>query len=342
MSIPFTPHKRPSRKTLFISDIHGEQPELEEKLIKIANSKRPPKTVIFLGDIAGTKPLMDLQPVFYNLIVNPMKKLLIDNSNPSDNEILCYPTGDKDNPRIVDGCRKLWHILNSIDPSYSAGYCPDIVRDLVKFIHYGHWVSNLPENIRNILKKDLFANAERIYQIMERFTDRGAFVVIVEGNWDARTPLDFEANREKCVPIASQDRDFNFKKFITDKKNRDVLYVDHLHYLQIIDGVQMVLMPFDTVMQYDGYPIWKREDIEKTILITHTQISWEAIKGNTPITGEGQKIERNIQNILQNLKPNTCVHGHLHESIGPYQGYAFANSTFIHYLPIGTCLFIDF
>jgi len=341
MSIPFILHKRPSRKTLFVSDIHGQQPKLEAQLNKLADSKRPPKTVIFLGDIAGTEPLMKLQPIFYNLIVNPMKKLLEQNPHPTDNEILCYPTG-QDNLRIVDGCKQLWHVLNSIDPSYNAGYCPNIVRDLITFENYDHWVSNLPKSIRNFLKKDLSANAERIYQIMEKFTNRGSLVVIIEGNWDARTPLDFVADREKCIPIPPQNRDFYFKKFITDKQNRNIIYVDHLHYLQIYEGVQMVLMSFDAVMKYDGYPIWKREDIEKTILLTHTQISWEAIKGNTPMTGEGQKIEKNIQKILQNLKPNACVHGHLHDCIGRYQGYAFTNGTFIHYLPIGTCRFIDF
>jgi len=340
-TIPFALHKRPSRKTLFVSDIHGQQPDLEARLNQIADSKRPPKTVFFLGDIAGTKSLLELQHVFYNLIVNPMKKLLSFNPNPSDNEILCFPTEDKDSPRILDGCKKLWFILNSIDPSCNAGYCPDIVRDLITFVHYGHWASNLPESIKNVLKKDLFANAERIYQIMEKFTNRGTLVVIVEGNWDARLPIDFVADRKNCLPIAPKDRDFYFKRFINNKQNRNLIYVDHLHYLQIYEGIQMVLIPFDTIMKYDGYPIWKREDIQKTVLITHTQVSWEAIKGNTAMTGEGKKIEENIQRILKNLQPNAVVHGHLHNPIG-YQGYALTNGTLVHYLPIGTARFIDF
>jgi Icc-related predicted phosphoesterase len=337
-TIPFTLHKQASGKILFVSDIHGRQDKLEQELIAIAESANPPETVVFLGDIVGTKPLEQLQKLFYNGVYNHIKKLLAEKPNVTDQEILNFSTDEKGNS-LGTGIQNIWNFLYNLYPEMEPINMAHCIREIANFENYGHYVSNLALPLRQILQTELFNNAESIYKIMKKLTDNGSFVIIIEGNWDARTPLDF-AIGPKCVAIPPQNRDFYYKKFIAEKHNRDILYLDYQHILTL-DDIQMVFMPFDVVMNYDGTPIWK-DPGKETVLVSHTQINWQAIKGDTAMTGESKKIEENTQKILKKLNPKYAVHGHLHNSIGNIDGYSLTNGMFVYYLPIGTCHFIDF
>lgn len=73
-------------------------------------------------------------------------------------------------------------------------------------------------------------------------------------------------------------------------------------------------------------------------MVSHAQASWQPIKGNTPMTNENKKIDDNMKIILQDLKPNVFIHGHLHNVADDYK----LGEIQIHYLPYRTFRFIDF
>jgi len=165
-------------------------------------------------------------------------------------------------------------------------------------------------------------------------------VIIVEGNWDARTPLDFIADKTKCQPIPTEDRSFYFKDLISSLNNK-ILYFDEVGTIKT-ENELFVLWPFDCAVVLTQIP--ELDDDEKTkkrILVSHAQIDWKSIKGKIPMTKEGEKIDENMKTVLKDLKAEIVVHAHLHDKNGIYTGY-FYEKTFVEYLPKGTCRFIKF
>lgn len=312
-------------KYLFVSDIHGRYPELEEKLLAAATNGNH-EIVFFLGDIVGTESLDKLQKLFYNSIVNPAKSILRENSQISDQELLF--ARDCHGKTIVDGGIEIWRFLFGDTPSteQAAKY----VRELIKYTHFGHFVSNLPEPIRQMLQEDMEKNARVWIDIMTQFTDNGSLVVIVEGNWDARTPLDFVADKTNCQAMPNEERSFYFKKYLKSL-NKKVLYFDQVGTLETEDEI-FVLWPFDCAVNTTEVPEFEDEETRKIVLVSHSQIDWESVKGDTPMTAEGHKIQDNMPMTFRDVKANTAVHGHLHDKIGT-DGYLF-DGKFIHYLPM--------
>jgi Icc-related predicted phosphoesterase len=321
---------------LFISDIHGRDPSLEKQVCQIAK-ENPPKIVFFLGDIVGTNSLDKLHKLFYNGVYNAAKKLLNEKPNTSDNELLMVPIDN--NRTIENGLDDLWIYLygNVCVKADKAKY----IRELEKYYHYGHFASNLPQPIHLSLEEDLKENAKIWINIMTNFTNVGSMVVVIEGNWDARNPLDFLANKNQCIPLPIKDRSFYFKDLLKSLNNK-VLYFDEVGTIETKKEI-FVLWPFDIAAADITTQVPEFDENQKTkkiILVSHGQIDWFSIKGNTPMTDEGQKIQNNMGTTFHDLRASTAVHGHLHDDIGT-DGYFF-NEKFIHYLPKGTCRFIDF
>lgn len=321
---------------LFVSDLHGYNQKLDDTLYEIGQRSRP-EIVFFIGDIVGTDLLDQLQKLFYNGIFNPIKKLLGQNDKPSDSEILNFSATE--GVTILDGCKNMCNFLASLDPKYHhpTSYAK-FAMTLSGYVHFGHFVGNLTPSIRKTLQKDMESNAEKDIRIMADFVEHGSMVVVVEGNWDARTPLDFYPNGEVIPP---QRRIFRFKKFLLEKSPK-VLYFDQSGIIET-DTCIFVIWPFDSAVTSTQIPkIGDNEQNKKVVLVSHAQISWEAIKGDIPMTNEGKKIENNMPTVASDLKANAVVHGHLHDKIANnFSGYIF-EGTFVHYLPKDTCRFIDF
>lgn len=319
---------------LFVSDIHGRDLALEAKLLKTAE-KENPKGVFFLGDIVGTDLLDQLQKLFYNGVYNHMKKLLKINPNPTDKEILNFST--ENGKTLINGIEDLWNFLYHIYPIELVNKA-NYARELSSYTHFGHFCSNLKEKIIDTLRKDMIKNAEKIYQIMEKFTKIGSAVIIVEGNWDARNPLDFEIGPE-CIAKPIDRRPFVYKKFIESKNNKNIFYFDTVATIETKEEI-FSIWPFDSVINLVNKPEIKKTK-KKVILISHAQADWKSIKGETPMTSEGQKINDNMKIIIDAIKPNFIVHGHLHDVINNPVGYRYGEIP-VFYLPLRTCRFIDF
>lgn len=318
---------------LIVSDIHGRDAKLEAELSVIAQNKQSkPKIVFFIGDIVGTPLLDQLQKLFYNGVYNHMKKLLEVNSNPTNQEILLYKTENE--KTLAEGIVDLWKFLDGIS-FFKTDYfhMADYAKELAKYVHFGHFVSNLPKEIKMVLQKDMTINAINWINIMTKFTDQGTIVVVNEGNWDARTPLDFYPT-EECKPLPVKERAFYFKDFLKSL-NSNILYFDKTDTIETEKEI-FVILPFDSAINLDlPKPITTDK---KIILVSHAQIDWTAIKGDTPMTGEGKIIQKNMKKIMEYLHPDYAIHGHLHD---PEEDYVF-NQTKVIYLSKGICRSVNF
>jgi len=337
----FTVPTTTNSKYLFVSDIHGYNENLFNTLDIIAENYTP-EIVFFLGDIVGTDLLAQLQRIFYNDIVNPLKELLRTNHQPTDEEILTFVGKDCKKiigNKIIDGCHNLYKFLRTLDTKYNHPHSyADLAKELSGYAHFGHFVSNLPKNIRTTLKRDMIQNATYVYDLMKKFTKKGSLVVLIEGNWDARTPLDFEVG-PTCIATPPAKREFSFKRFIKSKRNKNILYFDRVGTIKTNDNV-FVIWPFDCATTPTQIPEPEAGETRKTILVAHAQLDWAAIKRNAAMTGESKKVKENMELVIRDLKPAAAVHGHLHDDIN-FDGYIYHDIP-VFYLPLCTTQFIDF
>lgn len=314
-------------KVLIVPDLHGKIPSDLECMS--LNFDGP---VVFLGDIVGTDLLDQLQKLFYNGVYNHIKKLLKSNPNSSYLEILNFPTENGKN--LFDGLTDIWSFLDNLSP-HSIIYAVESILEISKYQHFGHFVSCLPIQIRQILQKDMEANAQKVIDLMTNFTNRGQKVYVIEGNWDARTPLDFYPTKDECKPLPIEERSFYFKK-ILNEKNPNVLYFDTVTTIKVRKDF-FVFWPFDSSTQHTQVP-----EIEKSggkiILFSHGQADWHAVKGDTPMTSEGAKIQEVMAEVIKDLKPDYIVHGHLHDNKPDY----LYNGIPVIYCPLQSCRIIDF
>lgn len=322
-----------SGRYLFVSDVHGFDKNLIEQLKQIAK-KNPPKIVFFLGDIIGTKLLDDLQNKFY-AIFNRMKSLP---QNASHKEI---------QSKVGINAQQLIDSLNQIYPNFNNTSVVEMAISVSSYQHFGHFVSNLSPEIRQVLRKDLIVNANHMAETIRKFTRQGSRVVIIEGNWDARTPLDFQVN-EECLPIPINKRSFYFKKFVEAMRNQRITFVSKHQSIETEDYIFQIIS-FDGTINYRPGTFLKSSNNKPTVLVSHVQADWQAIKKNTPMTSEGEQLSQKIQSVISDLKPKFMVHGHLHDILLNEQGQecsGYSTSQFdnlkIHYLPLRSQRFIHF
>lgn len=327
----FTDPKK-TGKYLFVSDIHGSCESLVKQLKEIAKNN-PPEIVFFLGDIVGTELLDDLQKKFYN-VFNSMKTL------PENTK--------KIGSKIIDNAQILIDSLNKICPNSCKASASEMAALVISYQHFGHFVSNLPIEIRQILRKDMSVNAKKIVEAMRKFTRQGKTVVVIEGNWDARTPLDFQVNTKECLPILPNKRIFYLRKFIEKIRNKRIHFVKNNELFET-GSYNFQTISFDGVAKYVPGTLTKIKNNKPTILVSHVQADWKAVKKDCPMTDEGEQLSKKIWTVLCDTHPDAMVHGHLHDTLLNEQGqecdgylYPESNQIKVHYLPLRSQRFINF
>lgn len=330
-----------SSNHLFISDIHGRDPNLENQLNQIIesgknNQQDRPEIVFFLGDIVGTDSLAKLQKLFYD-VYNPAKKLLQDNPQATDNQILGLTNKDEN---ITQLHQLLWDFIYQTKGSSNLTdkFRTDHIRQLVTYSHFGHFTSNLPDSVKNRLKNDMEENAQIWLDIMNKFVENGSLVAVIEGNWDARTPLDFCPTPE-CQELPLDQRLFSLRKFLSEQKNHNIVYFDETGVIETENEI-FVLCPFDSSVAGPKNPNLDPTDNRQVILVSHAQIDWKSVKGDTAMTKESQTIQANMKPFLEDIKAKTAIHGHLHDQIDS-ETYQVSNCT-VQYLPKGHHRVINF
>lgn len=324
-------------KYLFVSDLHGSE-NLFPKLMDIA-TKKTPKIVFFLGNTIGTEALKKVREMFFEYVTNPAKECLKANPNASDQEFLDFIRYPKKGRTLLMGYQALCDYLKKLDGQNHFQTNPvDHIHQLLEYKHYGHWIANLPESVKNILMAGLRQNAINVINLMNQFVKNNCKVVVIEGNLEARTPLDFFPGTQ-CVSIPTDQREFYFKDLI-NQFGKNIKYYDRPGVIQE-NGISFVVWPFEAAVIPTQVPEIEKNG-QKIVLVSHAQVSWIPIKGNRKMGLENQTIEQNMSMVATSLNPNAIVHGHLEVFLpNNVSGFLYQQCK-IHYLPLEIYRFINF
>lgn len=329
----FTVHPSGKEKFLFISDLHGANPKVKTDVTLQENPNI--KWIFSTGDIIGTDTLTKLHPLFYN-VYNLAKTALNSKPDTTDVELFNYNTTSKELARLINFLGEIGNTELQLSGEQ--------IRELANYAHFGHFASCLNVDTRNILRQGLENNASILMNYLSGLAKQyGINIYLVEGNWDARTPIDFYPVKNQCIPIPKEKRKFYLGNFIRQNEvwscityiDKPKVVYDHDHH------IAFVLWPFDSSTTPQMVPEIKYDDY-KVVLVSHSHILWHPVKGNTPRNSENSNIEENMTMVLQDLHADTAVHGHLHTQLpNGYSGY-IVNGKLVHYLPLGEVRAIAF
>ncbi len=322
---------------MYVSDLHGD-PLLEV----LPNLKRfaqeAPSHVFFLGDVVGTTDLNALQALFYNHVVNPAKVAFVKQTPDTQLlEAVVERPAHEEFTRFTlrDGFKRLRKFeLNlagmpprEIEEALSSLTDDEIISEVkryAKYVHYGHYASNLPEAARERLAQGLEDNAKQLLETIGEFEKQGSEVHLIEGNWDARTPIDFEANENAVIPLLPEHRPFYAARFFKDNGvnfKTDISYVD-------TETSFHVLLPFDQIIQLsrvsggEALGIIDIDRIEEAkrsgktvVVLAHGEPNWRIhnLKDPKEPAQEHQQVVEGLSTALSLIAPDEIVHGHIHD-----------------------------
>lgn len=329
--------KRYKETIAYVSDIHGGNQDLYDRLNGIAEN--PPEAVIFTGDIIGTKNFEDLQRLFYNWLNNHSRnELLRSNPDATDQEILSY--ADTKPPEDGFNLKKGFLKLREFELGLTGKTAEEIseeleqltdhdiadeIRRYAKYVHYGHYASNLPIETRQALANGLEENARRIMVPIKEIQAKGTTVAVMEGNWDARAPIDFVPEVETAEPLDEGKRLFRPKKFFEDN---GIAFYDALTPLETKTTLQ-ILLPFDAIVGFGNILQDEIDNVKETVerarserksivMVSHGEPNWRIhnMTVTNPVpTGEHLQVVTGLSKAISLFRPDEIVYGHLHEPL---------------------------
>jgi Icc-related predicted phosphoesterase len=319
----------------YVSDIHGGDQDLYDRLAEMA--KDAPDAAIFEGDIIGTKSFEDLQRLYYNWLNNHSRnEILKQNPDATDGELLAY--GGTKPPEEGFNLKKGFLKLREYELGLAGRTLDEIteqldqltdhevaeeIRRYSKYVHYGHYASNLPVEAKQALADGLEDNAKRILEPIRAMQQKGTKVAIIEGNWDARAPIDFIPEVPTAEPLEPEKRLFRAKEFF--EKN-GVPFFNSLTTLET-DTTLQVLMPFDAITGFANTPQekieeiktaieWARRDKKSVVIVSHGQPNWRVHNmtvDNPQPTGEHAQVVAGLTKAVSEFRPDEIVYGHIHD-----------------------------
>lgn len=326
---------------LFVSDIHGRSKELENQLNEIISQKQIPKIVFFLGDIVGSDIFGNPEWLFYE-IVNPIDKILEKNPNITDIEILNCFVGH--NETIGDISQKIWESIHGQNEKKILNIQEkiDVVNKVIKYQSFEHFASSSSAFFRRKSIETMQENAKIWINIMNQFVELGSTVVVIEGDSDLTTPIDFYQSEDTYKKLPPQERKFYLKKEIK-LANNQILYFDKPDIFET-EKIIFVLWPFEASINITEIPNIENQENKKIVLVSHSQIDWYKIMKDIPMSDNGSHDEKYIQKNMPitffELGADAAVHGHLHND--RKTNCYYVDEKPVHYLPKRTLRFIDF
>ncbi|MEX2013189.1 MAG: metallophosphoesterase, partial [Candidatus Levyibacteriota bacterium] len=335
-------------RIVVVSDLHGAKPEVVARLNSLVEN--PPRAVILAGDVAGNQDLEDLQRLYYNFLTNHTRNELfagkddvereVKRQSLSDSEILSY-TGIKppeDGFTVKNGFLKLKRKeleleglsseeidreINEMDDHQVA----ETIRDYSKYVHYGHYASNLSSEAKSTLANGIRENAEKIADVLKQLQKAGSFVAINEGNWDPSPPIAFEPGVPTANRLKSSDQPFSTQEFF---KSEGIPYFTGMGVVET-ERAMFVLLPFDQLVRFSNM---SQEEVEKyadhisarvknakgkgkqIIVVQHAEAAWRPHNLTNPDStpgGEHRQILDGLAKVVRYIKPDEILHGHFHD-----------------------------
>lgn len=329
----FNTQERYGERHAYVGDIHGlKDPEFAKLHQSLLNCGYD--SIHFVGDIGGSDKLARLQRLFYqggtestdNLLYNRAKDLIREGADDKRlflelqegyRNIFAFEKELEHHGRLPE--KKSRELIKELsDEAVLEG-----IKRVISYKHYGHYVSNLPEHAIATLALDVEAYYERfMHLVADLRLNTKAKVDVLQGNWDARLPFDFERGTENPIPLPAEKRRFKDKDFF---EIHGIPYFTNVGIVETEKAIH-VLVPFDAVAkeidEEGGLVTSERvrslkdqiENARKTgkiiIMVAHAVPSWE--RHHKPATGEGQTTEKNLLSLIGELKPHEIVYGHEH------------------------------
>lgn len=345
-------------RIIVVSDLHGAKAEVLQRLNNIpVEGDRKPKAVILNGDVVGNPELEELQKLFYNGVVNHARTFIKEKEATGEKvkpeELLSY-TGVNppyDGFTLEEGFMNLRRKelelegLGEHAVGLTAGQREERDRKLhlnpkqiadeilryAEYVHYGHYVSNLPENAVKKLADGVKDNAILLNIVLKHLKDKDIKVYINEGNWDPSPPFAFKRGGKEAIRLSPDEQQkatgFSAKKFFEEQ---GVAYVQNMFVFET-DTAAVVLLPFDQLVKYaemDKDAVarntmqWRRKADEarkagkQVIVVQHGEVAWEPHNLTAPhleAKGEHEKIIKGSTKINELIKPDEIIHGHFHD-----------------------------
>ncbi len=330
------------RRILYIGDIHGPDQSLLDGLVEAA--KCAPEALIFIGDVVGSRHLVELQRLFYDWLNNhSMNGLFRISPQATDEEILSYTGSTPPEPAFTlkNGFLKLRRyelMLAGHQPEEIAAVISTLsdrdiaaeIRGYAKYVHYGHYVSNLSNQVRENLASGLRESARRLLTSIKMMQERGTQIAIMEGNWDARTPIDYVPGIPAAVPLPVEQRPFHAKRFFQE---HGVNLYSSLATLETT-GTLQVLLPFDALINFARLPGSQLEEVDQqvmkarglgkcVIVVAHGEPNWQIhhlLDKQAEPTGEHVRIIEGLTKALGRIAPDEVVYGHMHTPLVDGEG----------------------
>lgn len=331
----------------YITDLHGAEDDNEFYSKLESQLKNPPEFIICLGDTIGTKSFDKLQKLFYNSVTNVAKEKLNIDPNTSDSDLIDYhskrtPEGYTLKQGFFDlktfefqlqgkTDEEIKNQLNNLSDTQIA----ENIKKYCKYIHYGHYASNLPDEVKSTLAIDLQKNFDKLMETLDKFQSQGTKIIFLEGNWDARPPIDFVPNTPDVIPLPPEKRIFNLEAVLKEhgielKKTLSTLETEtSLHVLAPFDALSKLENIDTELVEQITKQVNKAKQNKKAIILdAHGQPNWKIhrlFEIDPKATGENAKIMRSISYLSFYLEPDEIIYGHLHDPIKDSEGKLISN-----------------
>lgn len=345
--------KYSKERIAYVSDIHGAENDdaFFGSLDQLLDQK--PEFLFLVGDVIGNKSIDTLQKYFYNWLNNHSKnEILKENPTVDDTTLLAYPGK---NPPEVGFTLKTGFIkvrqmeleLQGFDKEIIDQTIRDLtdeqiateIRRYAKYIHYGHYASNLPTKAKETLAKGFETNVQRVVTYLKKFQEIGTKVIVLEGNWDARSPIDFVPGTDSVTPIPPEQRIFNLGNHL--QKNG----IDFCNQLTIVEteSTLHLLAPFDAITNAPDMDQTQVDHVKQKIdsarkkgkaiiMFSHGQPNFQIqnLSAPNPIpTGENAQIIRGMTDLVSKFSPDEIIHGHIHNPIKDKHGEVKSNAKYL-------------
>jgi Icc-related predicted phosphoesterase len=320
----------------YVSDLHGltdaDFAKLRDTLVAGEFTQ-----VFVLGDIGGSEKLTRLQRLYYqggptledNQFANKYKSMMtqpnanqdqaIDAVRPGYQNLRAYEIFLEANGKLTEeqAAQKAQEEIGALKPEeVKARILKALTHD-----HYGHYVSDLPDSAIISLQADVEHYYERFLTMAQEIRSRGVEVFVIQGNWDARLPFDFEPNKPTAVPLPQEKRRFNPKEFFRKR----VPYYTTLGTVDSRDAIH-IMVPFDTVADDINKTIKPerlneikqrveaaRKAGKRVVMLAHAVPAWEKHSDKEP-NKEGKTTQEGLQRLAVILGPDDLIYGHEHKA----------------------------